>query len=45
MGAIRLLLSQQARQEAEIIAQASEYIELTIHPSFRDIYLNALNFE
>ena len=45
MGAIRLLLSQQARQEAEQIAQAAEYIELTIHPSFRDIYLNALNFE
>lgn len=45
MGAVYLLLSRQARQLAEQIAQNAEYIELTIHPHFRDIYVKALNFE
>jgi uncharacterized 2Fe-2S/4Fe-4S cluster protein (DUF4445 family) len=44
MGARYLLLSNQKREEAAQIAKKVEYIELTTHPNFTMVYVDALNF-
>jgi uncharacterized 2Fe-2S/4Fe-4S cluster protein (DUF4445 family) len=42
MGAVRLLLSVDEREEAERIADLVEYVELTVHPAFRRVFAHAL---
>ncbi len=42
MGACQMLLSRKRRKDAELIARASNYIELTIHPEFTRCFLNAM---
>ncbi|MEI7990183.1 MAG: ASKHA domain-containing protein [Chloroflexota bacterium] len=44
MGARLLLLSQKEREKAEQIARQVEYIELTTHLNFTNVYVDALNF-
>ncbi|HEX7555700.1 MAG TPA: ATP-binding protein, partial [Leptolinea sp.] len=42
VGACQMLLSKKKRNEGEVIAKAAHYIELTIHPEFSRIYLDAM---
>jgi uncharacterized 2Fe-2S/4Fe-4S cluster protein (DUF4445 family) len=42
VGACQLLLSERQRQDAELIASKSKYIELTIHPEFTERYFEAM---
>ncbi|MBN2005576.1 MAG: DUF4445 domain-containing protein [Anaerolineae bacterium] len=41
-GARQMLISKARRQLAETIARKVEYLELTVHPEFMDIYVDAL---
>ena len=43
-GAREMLVSKKARQEAEIIKEKITYVELTVHPSFFDVYTSQLMF-
>ncbi len=42
MGAKQLLISRSQRKKAHFIASQVEYVELTTHPHFSDVYVNAL---
>lgn len=42
-GARQMLISRARRQLADAIAGKVEYIELTIHPEFMDVYVDALH--
>jgi uncharacterized 2Fe-2S/4Fe-4S cluster protein (DUF4445 family) len=44
MGAVRLLLSESERAEAERIRKSIEYVELTVHPLFTKVFAHALRF-
>lgn len=44
-GARRMLVSQQARQQATELIAAIRYVELTTHPQFEDVYIHALLFD
>ncbi len=44
-GARALLLSRRMRQAASAYARRAEYIELTVHAAFADLYIQALAFE
>ena len=43
-GARQMLVSDQARQAARDFAGQMEYVELTIHPEFKNIFLQAMDF-
>jgi len=42
IGARQLLVSRQRRQAADAIARRMEYVELTVHPAFRERFTSAL---
>jgi uncharacterized 2Fe-2S/4Fe-4S cluster protein (DUF4445 family) len=44
IGAKQMLLSVSRRQEAEAIAGKENYIELSMHPAFTDVYMKAIYF-
>lgn len=44
IGARRMLVSKSARLEAERIRENIEYVELTVHPNFFDVYATELMF-
>jgi uncharacterized 2Fe-2S/4Fe-4S cluster protein (DUF4445 family) len=44
IGARRMLVSKSARLEAERIRERMEYVELTVHPNFFDVYATELMF-
>jgi uncharacterized 2Fe-2S/4Fe-4S cluster protein (DUF4445 family) len=44
MGAREMLISKNARLNAERIAERINYVELTVHPNFFDVYANELMF-
>ncbi len=41
-GARQMLISKARRRLAESIAEKVEYVELTVHPEFMDVYMDAL---
>ncbi len=43
-GARQMLLSRQRRQDATILAERIEYIELTTHPKFTETFVKAIMF-
>jgi uncharacterized 2Fe-2S/4Fe-4S cluster protein (DUF4445 family) len=43
-GAEQLLLSRQARAQAERLAKRVRYVELTVHQSFTDVFAQSLGF-
>ncbi len=45
IGACQMLVSRQMREEALGILNTAEYIELTTHPAFADIFVRAISFE
>ena len=44
IGARKLLVSKEARLEAERIRESITYVELTVHPNFFDVYATELMF-
>jgi uncharacterized 2Fe-2S/4Fe-4S cluster protein (DUF4445 family) len=44
IGARRMLISNRARLEAARIRESIEYVELTVHPNFFDVYATELMF-
>jgi uncharacterized 2Fe-2S/4Fe-4S cluster protein (DUF4445 family) len=44
-GAEQLLLSRQARAQAERLAKRVRYVELTVHQSFTDVFTRSLGFD
>jgi len=45
MGAKRMLVSARERRAAEAIARRTRYVELTIHPSFHEIFVQNMFFQ
>jgi uncharacterized 2Fe-2S/4Fe-4S cluster protein (DUF4445 family) len=43
-GARKMLLSQHARDEAARFAARMQYVELTSHPSFKDVFMDSMAF-
>ena len=43
-GARQMLVSRERRKVAARLAHESEYIELTVHPDFRDVFVRELMF-
>jgi uncharacterized 2Fe-2S/4Fe-4S cluster protein (DUF4445 family) len=43
-GARQMLVSKERRQAAARVARETEYIELTVHPAFRDVFVRELMF-
>lgn len=43
-GAIEVLLSEEKRKQARILANRIKYVELAMRPDFQDIFLNNLDF-
>jgi len=44
MGAKNILISQNQRQEAANLIKGVEYVELTVYPNFKKLFLNALYY-
>jgi uncharacterized 2Fe-2S/4Fe-4S cluster protein (DUF4445 family) len=44
-GARQMLVSKSHRGVAARLARDSEYVELTVHPDFRDVFVRELMFE
>jgi uncharacterized 2Fe-2S/4Fe-4S cluster protein (DUF4445 family) len=44
VGAVRMLISMKEREKASAIFEKIEYIELTTHPNFYEMFLKALQF-
>jgi uncharacterized 2Fe-2S/4Fe-4S cluster protein (DUF4445 family) len=45
MGAVLLLLSQEARHKASVAVQDVEYIELTTYSAFQDEFIRHMAFQ
>jgi uncharacterized 2Fe-2S/4Fe-4S cluster protein (DUF4445 family) len=43
-GARQMLVSREKRKAAVALAAREEYVELTIHPAFRDVYMEGMYF-
>jgi uncharacterized 2Fe-2S/4Fe-4S cluster protein (DUF4445 family) len=44
MGAYQLLISQKSRDQADLISEKLEYVELTTHPNFSDEFIRQMSF-